>query len=117
PLLAAILTAIIGRRLGARAHWPCVIGLGIAFLAAMWLVVDGWTASRYVLTGFNWITAGDLEVSINLRSDAMTDIMLATVTFVSLLVAIYSSEYMRGDPGYSRYFATVSLFVFSMCML
>ena len=117
PLLAAILTAIIGRRLGARAHWPCVIGLGIAFLAAIWLVVDGWTASRFVLTGFNWITAGDLEVSINLRSDAMTDIMLATVTFVSLLVAIYSSEYMRGDPGYARYFASVSLFVFSMCML
>ena len=59
----------------------------------------------------------DLSVGITLRADALTAIMLVTVTFVSLLVAIYSIGYMSGDRSYSRYFALIGLFVFSMTML
>ena len=66
---------------------------------------------------YEWIRIGDLNVSIRLTADAMGAIMLSMVTLVSLLVAIYSAGYMRGDPGYPRFFAEVSLFVFAMCML
>ncbi len=61
--------------------------------------------------------ARDLDISITLRADPLTSIMLSMVTFVSSLVAIYSIGYMKDDPGYWRFFAYISLFVFSMTML
>ncbi len=70
-----------------------------------------------VATGYEWVDIGTMKVRIDLRADAISAIMLAMVTGVSLLVAIFASGYMHGDPGYARFFAAVSLFVFSMCML
>ena len=70
-----------------------------------------------VATGYEWLDIGMFQVRIDLRADAISAIMLAMVTGVSLLVAIFASGYMHGDPGYARFFAAVSLFVFSMCML
>jgi NADH-quinone oxidoreductase subunit L len=67
--------------------------------------------------GYEWVSIGDFHVQVALRVDALSALMLAMVTFVSLLVAIYASGYMHGDPGYSRFFAELSFFVFSMCML
>ena len=67
--------------------------------------------------GYQWIDVGGIDVRVDLRADAMTAIMLSMVTFVSLLVAIFAAGYMHGDPGYPRFFACISLFVFSMCML
>jgi len=61
--------------------------------------------------------ARSLQIDVTLRADPLTAFMLATVTFISLLVAVYSIGYMRGDPGYWRFFAYISLFVFSMTML
>jgi NADH-quinone oxidoreductase subunit L len=60
---------------------------------------------------------GDFQIDVTLRADPLTAFMLATVTFISLLVAVYSIGYMRGDPGYWRFFAYIALFVFSMTML
>ena len=60
---------------------------------------------------------GDFNIEIALRADPLTAVMLAIVTFISSLVAIYSIGYMRGDPGYWRFFSYISLFVFSMTML
>lgn len=68
-------------------------------------------------TGYEWVDIGTMKVRVDLRADAISAIMLAMVTGVSLLVAIFASGYMHGDPGYPRFFAAVSLFVFSMCML
>jgi NADH-quinone oxidoreductase subunit L len=59
----------------------------------------------------------DFDIGVDLRADTLTCIMLAMVTFVSTLVAIYASGYMHGDPGYWRFFAYIGLFVFSMTML
>lgn len=70
-----------------------------------------------IATGFQWVDIGSMQVRVDLRADAISAIMLAMVTGVSLLVAIFASGYMHGDPGYARFFAAVSLFVFSMCML
>jgi NADH-quinone oxidoreductase subunit L len=69
-----------------------------------------------------WIRIGSIEapsllVEPTLRADAMSALMLVMVTSVSLLVAIFASGYMKGDPGYPRFFAAIALFVFSMCML
>jgi NADH-quinone oxidoreductase subunit L len=61
--------------------------------------------------------AGGMDVRVELRADAMSALMLVMVTTVSLLVAVFASGYMHGDPGYPRFFAALSLFVFSMCML
>ncbi len=70
-----------------------------------------------VATGYEWLDIGQFQVRLDLRADAISAIMLAMVTGVSLLVAIFAGGYMHGDPGYARFFAAVSLFVFSMCML
>ncbi len=67
--------------------------------------------------GYAWSMTDNLQVRFDLQADAMTALMLFTVTFVSLLVAIYAAGYMHGDPGYPRFFAEFALFVFSMCML
>ncbi len=74
-------------------------------------------AKGAVASGYQWLDIGQFQIRIDLRADAISAIMLAMVTGVSLLVAIFASGYMHGDPGYPRFFAAVSLFVFSMCML
>lgn len=70
-----------------------------------------------VAFGFEWLHVGSLEVPFELRVDSIAAIMLSMVTGVSLLVAIFGSGYMHHDAGYPRFFAAVSMFVFSMCML
>lgn len=128
PLLACILIALTGvRSLRERSHWPCILGIAIALAASLTLLLHiipslpvRLGAAHHpavVSVGYEWIRVGALEISIRLTADAMGAIMVSMVTLVSLLVAIYSAGYMRGDPGYARFFAEVSLFVFSMCML
>ena len=85
--------------------------------------VFGETERDGKVTPVPWIRIGDpqgvptLLVLPTLRADAMTALMLVMVTTVSLLVAVFASSYMKGDPGYPRFFAAISAFVFSMCML
>jgi NADH-quinone oxidoreductase subunit L len=123
PLVAAVVTAALGPKiLGERSHWPCWIGLAVSTVCSLLLLFvigpqhfDAHSAP--VATGFQWIEVGGMNVAVTLRADAMTSIMLAMVTSVSFLVAVFAAGYMHGDPGYARFFAAVSLFVFSMCML
>ncbi len=61
-----------------------------------------------------WMTIGDLHVNVGILMDSLTAIMLVVVTSVSLMVQIYSQGYMKGDPGYARYYAYMSLFTASM---
>ncbi len=118
PLVAAVLIALVGPiRLKGKSHWPCILGLGLAFVCSLYLLLSGAGANVAAAPGYTWIDVGGLNVDVSVRCDALTAIMLSTVTFVSLLVAIYASGYMHNDPGYPRFFAEVSLFVFSMCML
>jgi NADH-quinone oxidoreductase subunit L len=105
------------RTLRDRSHWPCIVALLVSFVASVWLLLGCNVTETAATAGYSWIDIGRFEVSIDLRVDAMTALMLVTVTLVSLLVAIYSSGYMHGDPACPRYFAEVALFVFSMCML
>ncbi len=120
PLLASALTAALGPRyLRQNSHWPCVLTAGIScFLSFMTLVAVArgfpGEGQRGFHTYYEWFQAGDVSVGFSLRADGLTAIMLVTVTFIGSLIAIYSIGYMRGDPGYPRFFAEISLFLFSM---
>ena len=125
PLAAAVLTALLGpRMLRQRSHWPCWLGLAVSCGCALTLLVEI-VPSRFnehdstaaVALGYQWLEVGGMSVGVNLRADAIAALMLSMVTSVSLLVAVFSAGYMHGDAGYARFFASVSLFVFSMCML
>jgi NADH-quinone oxidoreductase subunit L len=125
PLAAAAVTAAFGpKALRERSHLPCWFGLAVSMVCSLVLlfsIVPQYFAenggSAPIATGYKWIEVGGIDVAILLRADAMTAIMLAMVTSVSLLVAVFAAGYMHGDPGYARFYAEFSLFVFSMCML
>jgi NADH-quinone oxidoreductase subunit L len=118
PLAAAVLIAVFGRRLREASRWPCVAAIAVSAACALTLLFS-MDAEALPQTHFayEWFAAGDLSVPVSLYVDALTLMMLVMVTCVALLVAIFASGYMHGDPGYPRFFAEVSLFVFSMTML
>ena len=93
-----------------------VAAVGAAFLLSLWALVytiaDGATAESETLG--TWLSVGNLEIDFGILLDPLTALMLVVVTGVSLLVQIYSTAYMKGDPGYARYFAFMSLFTGSM---
>src|SRR4051812_1242575 len=125
PLAAAVLTAFLGPvALRQRSHLPCWFALAVAMVCAyvvlFSIVPAGFSeqGSRAAMaSGYQLMNVGGVDVRVDIRADAMTAIMLAMVTTVSLLVAVFAAGYMHGDPGYPRFFASFSLFVFSMCML
>ncbi len=125
PLAAAVVTALVGPRvLRERSHWPCWAALGIAaicsFTLLLSIVPNGFTGdagTAVAASGYQFLEIGGMNVRVDLRADAIAAIMLSMVTLVSLLVAIFGAGYMKGDPGFARFFAEISLFVFSMCML
>jgi NADH-quinone oxidoreductase subunit L len=144
PLAAAVVTAVLGPRVLRQAsHSPTVLAVAGSCAASLLLVVAvrenpqqeqivrlwTWAVVDHVspLPSGEGTTSADalpgseatrsFHVDVVLRADPLTAIMLATVTFISLLVAIYSIGYMHGDRGYWRFFSYVSLFVFSMTML
>jgi NADH-quinone oxidoreductase subunit L len=112
PLLGAAIAAAGGRWLKGRSHIPVVIGIGAAFLVALGLLRASSPEATTVVS--EWLSVSRLRVPVEFRVDGLTTMMLAMVTFVSTLVAIFAVGYMAGDPGYPRFFACVGLFVFSM---
>src|SRR5262249_53898257 len=97
-----------------RSHWPCILAALGSCALSVWVLLavhsEGPDIERY----YSWFQAGNVSVGFNLRADALTAIMLVTVTFISSLIAIYAVGYMHGDEGYPRFFAKISLFIFSM---
>ncbi len=124
PLVGAILAGVLGtsfggNQIGRRAsHSLTILGVFIAFvLSAMTLnsvVVDG---ARFNETLYTWMTVGGLKMEVGFLVDGLTAMMMCVVTFVSLMVHIYTIGYMEEDEGYNRFFAYISLFTFSMLML
>src|SRR5690348_9929823 len=125
PLIAAVVTAFFGPKvLKEYSHLPCWFGLVVAMVCA-WIVCFSLVPAGFeepgsapaIATGYQWIDAGGFNVRTDIRADAMSGMMLAMVTTVSLLVSVFAAGYMHNDPGYARFFACFALFVFSMCML
>jgi NADH-quinone oxidoreductase subunit L len=121
PLAASGLTAALGYTvLRHQSHWPCVLGAAGACVCAVLMLLQVAGGTHGVWEYYTWFAAGHVDdaghvaVSFSLRADGLTAVMLVTVTFIGTLIAIYSIGYMHGDPGYPRYFAAISLFLFSM---
>jgi NADH-quinone oxidoreductase subunit L len=119
PLLAAILTAVLGPNLlKSWSHLPTVIGSAAACVVAVMLLI-GLTGTagngpHIAASGYTWFAAGAFEVTLSLQADTLTAFMLVTVTFIGTFIAVFSAGYMHGDEGYPRFFAVMSLFLFSM---
>jgi NADH-quinone oxidoreductase subunit L len=117
PLGGAILNMVLGRVIASRAHWLAVPAVGASFIAAAAVFTHIVAGEHFTAPLFPWIVAGDFDTPVSAYVDALTGVMLLVVTGVSFLIHLYSVGYMRGDPGYARYFAYLNLFVFSMTML
>src|SRR5437867_1053943 len=93
-----------------------IAAIFVSFLFALWALDSAIDAdgARVGFDSHEWVTVQPLRINIGLTVDGLSAIMLVVVTAVSLLVQIYSLEYMRGDEGYNRYYAFMSLFTASM---
>jgi NADH-quinone oxidoreductase subunit L len=118
PLLGAILAGFFGRAMGrAGTHSVTILGVFISFIASIFVFVDVLNGNTFNGNLYTWITMGDTAVAIGFQIDRLSALMMIVVTFVSLMVHVYTIGYMAEDPGYQRFFAYISLFTFSMLML
>ncbi|MEO5660257.1 MAG: NADH-quinone oxidoreductase subunit L [Polaromonas sp.] len=124
PLAGALLAGILGTTFGGNligrrlAHTVTILGVFIAFiLSAMTLQSVAIDGARFNETLYTWMTLGSLRMEIGFLVDGLTAMMMCVVSFVSLMVHIYTIGYMEEDEGYNRFFAYISLFTFSMLML
>lgn len=120
PLLGAAFAGILGHRTGPRAvHWVTILGIAIAFFCAIYFFIQIVLKDAPAYSGvfYSWGVATYFKFDVGFLVDRLTAVMMLTVTFVSLLVHIYSIGYMKGDPGYTRFFAYMSLFTFFMLLL
>jgi NADH-quinone oxidoreductase subunit L len=120
PLIGAIIAGLFGRKIGrAGAHWVTIIGVAIAFLLSLVVlrhhVFDG--AAPYNETVYTWMMVEGIRLEVGFLVDSLTAVMITTVTFVSLMVHIYTIGYMHEDDGYQRFFSYIALFTFAMLML
>jgi NADH-quinone oxidoreductase subunit L len=120
PLGGAILAGFFGRQIGrVGAHVATIAGVAISCALSIYvfklLAFDG--VDPVNLTVYTWFQIGDLNAQVGFLVDRLTALMMVVVTFVSLMVHIYTIGYMREDPGYQRFFAYIALFTFAMLML
>ena len=118
PLIAAAIVGLLGTKLPrASAHWLTIGAVGSAFVLSVYVLnatIDGYAFNGNLYT---WLQSGDLEFNVGFLIDNLSAMMMVVVTFVSLMVHIYTIGYMADDPGYSRFFSYISLFTFAMLML
>jgi len=118
PLAGAMLAGLFGRAIGrAGAHSVTILGVLVSFLASCWIFADVLQGNTFNGSVYTWLTSGGVRLEIGFLIDRLTALMMVVVTFVSLMVHIYTIGYMAEDPGYQRFFAYISLFTFSMLML
>ena len=119
PLVGAVVAGLGGSVVGRKgSHRVTILGVLVSFLASLivlkLVVADG---ARFNATVYEWMVVGGLKMEIGFLVDGLTAMMMAVVSFVSLMVHIYTIGYMEDDDGYQRFFAYISLFTFSMLML
>ena len=118
PLAGAIVVGLWGPKLGrAVSHWICILGVAASTVASAFILRDVLAGNTFNGDVYIWMTSGTLKFAIGFLVDPLTALMITVVSFVSLMVHIYTIGYMADDPGYTRFFAYISLFTFSMLML
>ncbi|OOY51522.1 NADH-quinone oxidoreductase subunit L [Solemya velum gill symbiont] len=120
PLIGAIIAGLWRNQVGkAGAHWVTIIGVGISCVLSIYVLL-GFThgdAESQNLSLYTWMVSDGLRFEIGFLVDQLTAMMMAVVTFVSLMVHIYTVGYMAHEEGYQRFFSYIALFTFSMLML
>jgi NADH-quinone oxidoreductase subunit L len=124
PLAGALAAGILGTSFGGNwigrrlSHTLTILGVLVAFIiSAMTLKSVAIDGARFNETLYTWMIVGGLKMEVGFLVDGLTAMMMCVVTFVSLMVHIYTIGYMEEDEGYNRFFAYISLFTFSMLML
>lgn len=120
PLAGSLIAGFFGKTIGRRgAHTVTILGVAVSALLSLKVLYGFWTgtAEIYHQNIYTWLTMGGLDFSVGFLVDSLTALMLVVVTFVSLMVHIYTIGYMQDDDGYQRFFSYISLFTFSMLML
>ncbi|HEX4480160.1 MAG TPA: NADH-quinone oxidoreductase subunit L [Rudaea sp.] len=120
PLVGAIIAGLFRNQIGhAGAHSVTILGVGLScalsFYVLYQLVWGG--AETYNENVYTWFKVGGIDAHVGFLIDRLTALMMCVVTFVSLMVHVYTIGYMADDPGYQRFFSYIALFTFSMLML
>ena len=118
PLLGAIAAGLFGKVLGRTwSHRITILLVAVSFFASLAIFRDVQAGHTFNGPVYQWLTSGGVSFEVGFLIDSLTVLMMLVVTFVSLMVHIYTIGYMKDDPGYNRFFAYISLFTFSMLML
>jgi len=118
PLAGAIVAGLGGRGIGrSGAHWVTIAGVAVSFVASCAVFLDVLDGATFNGPVYTWLVSGGTRFEIGFLIDRLSALMMVVVTFVSLMVHVYTVGYMADDPGYQRFFAYIALFTFSMLML
>jgi len=118
PLTAFIISILFGRKyLKENSHWVSILAVAGSWIVTVITLLDVLSGKIINEDLYSWIVSGEFKASVGFLIDQLTVVMLIVVTTCSALIHIYSIGYMRGDKGYYRFFAYLSLFTFCMLML
>ena len=120
PLLGAIIAGLFGKTIGrSGAHIVTILGVAISFFlsAIVFKIISIDGAEPINQSVYTWLISDGVKFEVGFLVDNLTAMMMVVVSFVSLMVHIYTIGYMHDDPGYQRFFSYISLFTFSMLML
>jgi NADH-quinone oxidoreductase subunit L len=120
PLGGAILAGFFRNQIGrVGSHTVTILGVAMSFALSAWILmqqIDG-TLDTVNISVYTWMVADGIRFEVGFLIDHLSTLMMCVVSFVSLMVHIYTIGYMRDDPGYQRFFSYIALFTFSMLML
>lgn len=117
PLAGAFINGVFGRWTKPYAGILASLALSVSFILGLFPIMSVLNGHIVQFTYYTWIPLGNIQIPFGLRVDSLSAIMLFVVTFVSTMIHIYSNGYMKGDPGFSRFFSYLNLFVASMLIL
>jgi NADH-quinone oxidoreductase subunit L len=117
PMAAFIIIMVFVRAWPRLSAGLSIAAIGMSLLCALFLLVKHWGLTSPITITFRWVVTGDIQIPFGYLLDPVSLLMLVVVTVISFLVQVYSVGYMAGDPGFSRYFAFMSLFAWAMMSL
>jgi len=120
PLAAAVIAGLLRKQVGrAGSHWFAILGVAASFFLSAWVLYQQMYEGLGIqnISVYTWMVSDGIRFEIGFLIDHLSVLMMTVVSFVSLMVHIYTIGYMAHDPGYQRFFSYIALFTFSMLML